>query len=553
MKVTAVIKPNVTKAANAMKTRINVITHRVTSVPPRLPLAALIIIFASAMQPVAARDPFTAPAAAIASTRRLPLPGTVEPATIRSGASSAPRAVGTLQNGSVRYTLTQTGDSVSRVALKKPARSKQMSLSVRHIDLRGLLQTVAHFMQINIITGDSIKGTVTADLNDLSWSQALDVILQSKGLVSRKIGKVLWIASQEELAKRSRLEQTLEIEGQHEVLQGELFQLNYQKAETLRKLLHIGDDGRSKPNVGSSLLSARGSAIVDVRTNQLLITDTAAALERVRVLIRKIDIASRQVLIQAYIVEANHQFSRNLGVRLGFATGNHGATTLSANAGPQGGGSNSTDAGSFGSATQPNMGAMDLPAAALGGMQAGRLALSLFNPVAGRFLSLELSALEADGKGRIISNPRVVTADQQAALIEQGEEIPYQQAAGLNATSTSFKKANLKLQVTPQITPDDQIILTVDINKDSRGAATPGGLAINTKHIKTQVQVENDGTVVIGGIYTETVSDTETKVPLLGDLPVLGNLFKNTGKLRDKTELLIFLTPKIVGSNSSVP
>ncbi|HWZ48232.1 MAG TPA: type IV pilus secretin PilQ [Herbaspirillum sp.] len=416
------------------------------------------------------------------------------------------------------------------------ASDKPMSLNVQDIELRALLQIFARFADTNIVASDSIKGNITVDLRDLSWQQALDVVLQSKGLASRRIGKVLWIAPQEELAHRQQLEQRLDAARvQQETLQGELFQLNYQKAETLRKLLHIGDDGRSKPDTASSLLSARGSAIVDARTNQLLITDTPAALERVRTLIKKIDIASRQVLIQAYIVEANHQFSRNLGVRLGFATGKH--AVLSAD--------NNEGAGD----AYRNIGALDLPARALSGLQAGRLALSLFNPSASRFLSLELSALEADGKGRIISNPRVVTADQQAALIEQGEEIPYQQAAGLGITATSFKKANLKLQVTPQITPDDQIILTVDINKDSRGQATPGGLAINTKHIKTQVQVENDGTVVIGGIYTETITDSVAKVPLLGDLPVLGNLFKNSEKLHDKTELLIFLTPKIVGND----
>jgi type IV pilus assembly protein PilQ len=410
-----------------------------------------------------------------------------------------------------------------------------MSFSVKDIELRALLQTFARFDNTNIVASDSVKGNITVELRNLTWQQALDVVLQSKGLAARRIGQVLWIAPQEELARRQQLDQTLAAaQVQQAALQGELFQLNYQKAETLRKLLHIGDDGRSKPNAASSLLSARGSAIVDARTNQLLITDTAEALKRVRTLIRKIDIASRQVLIQAYIVEANHQFSRNLGVRLGFATGNHGATTATPDGQP---------------AADPhrNAGALDLPARALTGMNAGQLALSLFNPSAGRFLSLELSALEADGQGRIVSSPRVVTADQQAALIEQGEEIPYQQAAGQGVTSTSFKKANLKLQVTPQITPDDQIILNVDINKDSRGMATPGGLAINTKHIKTQVQVENDGTVVIGGIYTETVSDSKTQVPLLGDLPILGNLFKSTGRLHDKTELLIFLTPKIVG------
>lgn len=413
--------------------------------------------------------------------------------------------------------------------------SRSMSLNVKDIDLRALLQVFARFEHTNIVASDSVKGDITIALHDLTWRQALDVVLQSKGLAARRIGRVLWIAPQEELARRRQLEQTLAAaQVQQETLQGELFQLNYQKADTLRKLLHIGDDGRSKPNAASSLLSARGSAIVDARTNQLLITDTADALNRVRTLIRKIDIASRQVLIQAYIVEANHQFSRNLGVRLGFATGNHGATPAVPGEPPP-------------AEPHRNEGAVGLPARALGGLNAGQLALSLFNPAAGRFLSLELSALEADGQGRIVSSPRVVTADQQAALIEQGEEIPYQQAAGQGVTSTSFKKANLKLQVTPQITPDDQIILNVDINKDSRGMATPGGLAINTKHIKTQVQVENDGTVVIGGIYTETISDNKTQVPVLGGLPVLGNLFRSTEKLHDKTELLIFLTPKIVG------
>jgi type IV pilus assembly protein PilQ len=435
---------------------------------------------------------------------------------------------------------TSAEAAITADAASIPAPDKPMSLNVQDIELRALLQIFARFAHTNIVASDSIKGKISVDLRDLSWQQALDVVLQSKGLASCKIGKVLWIAPQEELAHRRQLEQRLgAAEIQQETLQGELFQLNYQKAETLRKLLHIGDDGRSKPNAGSSLLSARGSAIVDARTNQLLITDTAAALGQVRTLIKKIDIASRQVLIQAYIVEANHQFSRNLGVRLGFATGNHG---VQATGGP--GNTDNTVGASY-----RNSGALDLPARALAGLNAGQLALSLFNPSAGRFLALELSALEADGKGRIISNPRVVTADQQAALIEQGEEIPYQQAVSLGVTATSFKKANLKLQVTPQITPDDQIILTVDINKDSRGQATPGGLAINTKHIKTQVQVENDGTVVIGGIYTETVTDSVAKVPLLGDLPILGNLFKNSEKLHDKTELLIFLTPKIVGSD----
>ncbi|RXZ33912.1 type IV pilus secretin PilQ [Oxalobacteraceae bacterium CAVE-383] len=499
-----------------------------------------------------ARDPFS-PFMAESDANPLAAVHSAESAAAGAQTSDKPiiHLLGTVNYGGAAYKLIEAGKQVRRVALKTPSppypvaaaavspANTPMSIDVTNIDLRALLQVFARLGNTNILASDSVKGSITVDLRNLTWAQALDVLLQSKGLASRRIGEVLWIAPQEELARRQKMEQTLAAaQVQQETLQGELFQLNYQKAETLRKLLHIGDDGRSKPNAGSSLLSARGSAIVDARTNQLLITDTPGALNQVRALIGKIDIASRQVLIQAYIVEANHQFSRNLGVRLGFATGNHGAAAASSGGPPA-------------DAPHRNGGALDLPARALGGLRAGQLALSLFNPSAGRFLSLELSALEADGQGRIVSSPRVVTADQQAALIEQGEEIPYQQAAGQGATSTAFKKANLKLQVTPQITPDDQIILNVDINKDSRGIATPGGLAINTKHIKTQVQVENDGTVVIGGIYTETIADNKTQVPLLGDLPVLGNLFKSTEKLHDKTELLIFLTPKIVGNEAA--
>lgn len=452
-----------------------------------------------------------------------------------------------------------------------PARAtgNRMALDAQDIDIAALLQIFARFCGTNIIAGDKVKGSVSIDLHDLSWPQALQAVLQSKGLASRQNGNVIWVASEQDMAQRQKAElqrhvAQVALATSKSVLEGELFQLNYQKADSVRKLLHIGEDGRSKPGGNSTLLSARGSAIVDTRSNQLLITDTPAALQRVRALIEKIDVASRQVMIQAYIVEANHQFSRNLGARLGFAGGRSGGSAREARdgdsdstvsniggnmAGNRGEGKDAGTGTADGGGHYHNA-AFDLPARAIAGLGAGQIALSLFNPTAAHFLTLELSALEADGKGRVVSSPRVVTADQQAALIEQGEEMPYQESAGDGATATAFKKANLKLEVTPQITPDNQIILRVDIHKDSRGRVTQGGLAINTKHIKTQVQVENDGTVVIGGIYTETTDDTVTKVPVLGDLPLLGVLFRSTAKLHDKTELLIFLTPRIVGTDN---
>lgn len=429
-------------------------------------------------------------------------------------------------------------------------RGDKLSLYFQNIEVRAILQVIEDFTHLNIITSDSVTGSLTLRLKDVPWDQALDIVLQARGLDMRRNGQVIWIAPHDELLAKEKLEleQRAQI-AELEPLRAEVFQLNYQKAEAFRKVFGISDDSNAGSSIGglsgerrNSILSRRGSAVVDQRTNQLFVTDTPTVLDNIRKLIEKVDIAARQVLIEARIVEADDSFSRNLGVRLGFSAKNNGLAV--------GNTYNSVGEAAGLSAASPNAytanRAVNLPAQAIGGANAGSFALSLFNAAANRFLSLELSALEADGKGKIVSSPRVVTADQQAALIEQGEEIPYQQATSSGATSTAFKKANLKLEVTPQITPDGNIILNVDINKDSRGTVTPGGLAINTKHVKTLVQVENGGTVVIGGIYTQTESSMVSKVPLLGDIPVLGNLFKNTSRINDKTELLIFLTPKIV-------
>jgi type IV pilus assembly protein PilQ len=434
-------------------------------------------------------------------------------------------------------------------------RGEKLSLNFQNVEVRSLLQVIADFTGLNIITSDTVSGNLTLRLKDVPWDQALDIVMQAKGLDMRKNGTVIWIAPKDELLTKEKLEleQRAQI-AELEPLKTETFQLNYQKAEAFKMVFGLDSasgDGKNR------ILSKRGSAAIDPRTNKLIVTDITSKLEEVRKLILITDVATRQVLIEARIVEADDTFSKNLGAKLGFtdlrtARGGESGYQLNGNTrvgltgnylgvGEQTGQATITD-GSF----IPNSQFVSLPAAGINGLNAGSLAVSLFSAAANRFLNLELSALEADGRGKVISSPRVVTADQQQALIEQGEEIPYQKATSSGATSVEFKKANLKLEVTPQITPDGNIILSVDVNKDSRGAPAPGGFAINTKHVKTNVQVENGGTVVLGGIFTQRELDSVTKIPFFGDIPVLGNLFKTTGRTNDKTELLIFITPKIV-------
>ncbi|MBC7574812.1 MAG: type IV pilus secretin PilQ [Herminiimonas sp.] len=434
-------------------------------------------------------------------------------------------------------------------------RGEKLSLNFQNVEVRAVLQVIADFTGLNIITSDTVSGNVTLRLKDVPWDQALDIVMQAKGLDMRKNGSVIWIAPKDELLTKEKLEleQRAQI-AELEPLRTETFQLNYQKAESFRMV--FGLDGASGDGK-NRILSKRGSASIDPRTNKLFITDTPSKLEEVRKLIKITDVATRQVLIEARIVEADDTFSKNLGAKLGFTdlrTQRGGDTGYQLNGntrgavtgtyqgiGEQTGQAKLTD-GSY----SPNSQFFSLPASGINGVNPGSLAVSLFSAAANRFLNLELSALEADGRGKLISSPRVVTADQQQALIEQGEEIPYQKATSSGATSVEFRKANLRLEVTPQITPDGNVILTVDVNKDSRGAITPGGFAINTKHVKTNVQVENGGTVVLGGIFTQNERKDVSKIPLFGDIPVVGNLFKTTGQINDKTELLVFITPKIV-------
>jgi type IV pilus assembly protein PilQ len=435
---------------------------------------------------------------------------------------------------------------------------EKLSLNFQNIEVRALLQVIADFTNFNVVTSDTVTGNVTLRLKDVPWDQALDIILQAKGLGLRKSGNVIWIAPKDELAAKEKAD--LEAKAQItslEPLRTQSFQLNYAKAEDVAK----GLSGQGSGGGGATrILSSRGSVIFEGRTNQLFVSDVPSKLEEIQSMIAKIDIPVRQVLIEARIVIADDSFGSSLGMRLGasdlrglrggvsgYNVGGDNRLTVGGNLNAIGAQTRQTTATNVSlSDTQ----FVNLPAIGQGGYDPASFAISLFGANSNRFLNLEISALEADGKGKVVSSPRVVTSDQQKALIEQGTELPYQVATSSGATSLQFRKANLKLEVTPQITPEGGVILDVDVNKDSVGQATAAGFAIDTKHIKTQVLVENGGTVVIGGIFEQSDRTDISKVPFLGDVPYLGNLFKTTTKSSERTELLIFLTPKVVTERS---
>jgi type IV pilus assembly protein PilQ len=433
---------------------------------------------------------------------------------------------------------------------------EKLSLNFQNIEVRALLQVIADFTNFNVVTSDTVSGNVTLRLKDVPWDQALDIILQAKNLGLRKSGNVILIAPKDELNAKEKveLESKLQI-ASLEPLRTQGFQLNYAKADDIAR----GITGNSSTTGGSTaarILSSRGSVVSEPRTNQLFVTDIPSKLEEVQALIAKIDVPVRQVLIESRIVIADDSFGRSLGIRLagvdlrGVRGGTPGYSIGGTSTNVAVGGNLNAVAGTTlqttGGVATADTQFVNLPATGANGFNPATFALSLFGVDSNRFLNLELSALEADGKGKVVSSPRVVTADQQKALIEQGEELPYQVATSSGATSLQFRKANLKLEVTPQVTPEGNVILDVDVTKDSVGRQTANGFAINTKHVKTQVLVENGGTVVIGGIFEQNDREDITKVPWLGDIPYLGNLFKTRTTTSEKTELLIFLTPKVV-------
>jgi type IV pilus assembly protein PilQ len=432
---------------------------------------------------------------------------------------------------------------------------EKLSLNFQNIEIRSLLQVIADFTNFNIVTSDSVSGALTLRLKDVPWDQALDIIMQAKSLGMRKNGSVLWIAPKDEINAKEKLEFEAKAAIENlEPLRTQSFQLNYTKAIAIAEGLSGKGASAGSSGTTSRILSPRGSVIAESRTNQLFVSDIPSRLAQIADLIQKLDIPVRQVLIEARIVEASDTFGKSLGVKLGggisgerFASsagnrayGNIGVMPV-VTAGTNGAASTATT-------TWTNSNFINLPAGDAGGTgnAAGTFALSLFNSSFSRMLNLEISALEADGKGKLVSSPRVITADQTKALIEQGEEIPYQQATSSGATSISFRKAVLKLEVTPQITPEGNIILTLDVSKDARGVNTSAGPAINTKHVQTEVLVENGGTVVIGGIFELTETNDESRVPVLGEVPYLGALFRKRERVANKTEMLVFITPKMI-------
>lgn len=415
----------------------------------------------------------------------------------------------------------------------------RLSLNFQNVDMRAVLQVIADFTGLNIITSDTVTGNLTLRLKDVPWDQALDIMLQAKGLGQRQVGNVILIAPRDEIATKEKLDlEFLQQISDLEPIHTESFQMSYQKADVIRTML---------ADPVQKMLSKRGSVAMDARTNTLFVRDTPTQLEELRKLLVKIDIPVRQVMIEARIVEAIDTFSRNLGARFGVQSNSAGGLGVS---GTQAGSSALATGGSpsgstlFNNVNMPALGAAGA-AAALGGPFT--LGLSLIKINNGTLVNLELSALESDGRGKVIASPRIVTADQVEATIEQGARIPFQQATSSGATSVVFRDATLRLRVTPQITPANNVIMNLNVNQDSIGEITATGVpTINTKQITTQVLVENGGTVVIGGIFSRDENNLTNRVPLLGDIPLLGNVFRNNARRDNKTELLIFVTPRIL-------
>ncbi|MCL4137821.1 UNVERIFIED_CONTAM: hypothetical protein GTU68_031098 [Idotea baltica] len=423
-------------------------------------------------------------------------------------------------------------------------KGEKLSLNFQNIEVRAVLQLLAEFTGLNLVTSDTVQGSVTLRLKNVPWDQAMDIILKTKGLAKRQNGNVMLIAPATEIAAREK--QELEAKRQLvelEPLYSEIIEINFAKAANIAEILNTQLIGAG----GMGFLSRRGRVQVDERTNSLLLKDTAEKLAQINELIEQLDIPVRQVLIESRIVIANNDFSDELGVRFGVsAEGGNNAVSGTLND-ISVSGDNLTTSQAIGApvtnSVATNQGLnVNLPVAA----PAGAIGLALAKLPFGTILQLELSAMQAEGKGEIVSSPRVITSNQQTALIEQGTEVPFQEAASSGATAVSFKEAVLKLEVTPQITPDDRVVMDLKVNKDSVGTIFNGVPSIDTRSVETQVLVDNGETVVLGGVYEQTTLNNVTKVPFFGDLPYLGTLFRTRLAQDDKAELLIFVTPKIV-------
>jgi len=452
---------------------------------------------------------------------------------------------------------SESEEASSLFSETKEYEGQRLTLNFQDIETRAVLQLLAETSGRNIVVSDTVQGNVTLRLRNVPWDQALDIVMTTKGLAMRENGNVIIVAPSEEIVAR----ETADLEARQAIIEleplySEFIQVNYAKSSDLAALIG-GSSG------GNALLSERGSVGIDDRTNTLLVQDTAERLQDIRRLVRTLDIPIRQVLIESRIVVVNDDYSRELGVRFGFTgVAENGTDGLYSMTGTSAGSEVITESaidnlnttGTPFPVTIPGINDrynVNVPVA----NPAGSLALAILD--SDYIVDLELTALQSEGRGEIVSTPRVITANQKEARIEQGVEIPYQESASSGATTTQFKKAVLSLTVTPQITPDDNIIMDLLVNKDSVGQLTPsaqGGLvpSIDTRSIQTQVLVKDGQTVVLGGIYETERREIETKVPFLGDIPGVGYLFRSTTNQTSKAELLIFVTPRILDEGSSI-
>ncbi|MDP9587024.1 UNVERIFIED_ORG: type IV pilus assembly protein PilQ [Burkholderia contaminans] len=400
---------------------------------------------------------------------------------------------------------------------------RRISLNLQGAGLAAAFDALARFTGLNIIVGEQVRGIVTLRLNNVRWRDAFDTLLDTHGLAMSRRGNVIWVTPAAELAARERERfETHARAAELEPLASRTFALHYPRALDVQRLLAGA--------TGQRLLSKRGAAAADPRTNLLFVTDLAPRLAQIAGLIDAIDRPSRQVRIEARIVEGEQGFSRNLGARIALRAQGRAPTADGA--------ASATD----------TRNALDLAARPLGGFEAATAGFTLFAAPLSRVLDVELSALEAQGRGQIVSSPRVVTADRVKAIVEQGSELPYQAKVGNGVSGVQFRRATLKLEVEPQITPDGRVVLDLDVTKDSIGEPTAAGPAIHTKHVQTRVEVENGGTVAIGGIYEQLNRDDVTRVPLLGKIPVLGALFRHRARRDQRSELVVFITPTVVGT-----
>lgn len=440
-------------------------------------------------------------------------------------------------------------NSINKDALKPVYKGKPLTLDFQNMDVRSILHVVADFSGLNIIASDSVNGTMTIRLNNVPWDQVLDLILEARNLQKQRDGNVVWVATRQEITDKNKSQ--LELNNQAAdlaPLKLEFYQLNHYKAKEMKEII----EGKTSSNNGGSatqdkseshfaLLSKRGSVGLDVRNNTIFIQDTESKLEEIKKIIKRLDIASKQVLIEAKLVVVDDKFQKDIGAKFGFALGKKNNST------GIGISNNSSDATSVANRSSTSGSAFDQ--AVTGG---GSIGFTILNAITGNMLNIELSALEENNRGKVISNPRLLTADNKKAEIRQGTEIPYVTPGSNNSPATvSFKDAVLSLGVTPQVSPNGRVTMDLDISKDTVGQLVNvqgGGQvpSIDTRKITTQVTVNDGQTVVLGGIYEITSRDDLSKVPLLGDIPWIGNLFKNTSRSNEKVELLIFITPHVI-------